>query len=155
MNGALLFAAIACAISAALEGLFAGRGVKEHMASLRMPRYSPPLWLWYIIGAVYYVGCFVVLYRLLGHVPPSGSRTAALVLTLLLMSINAGWNYIFFRARSLRGAFLAGVPYNLIALALMVALLPLDSTAALVFAPYVLYLIYANFWGYRLWRLNR
>jgi tryptophan-rich sensory protein len=45
-----------------------------------------------------------------------------------------GWTYIFFRARNLRA----------VALALMVCLLSVDRVAALVFAPYLVYLVFAN-----------
>ena len=155
MSRAAVIALVACVVSAALEGLFAGRNVKDYMARLRMPSYSPPMWLWYIIGALYYVACFVVIYRVVGEAPASALRTAALILVGALMSMNALWNYVFFRARNLFAATLASFPYNLVAIALLLCLVRLDLTAALVFAPYLAYLLFANFWGYQLWRLNR
>jgi tryptophan-rich sensory protein len=39
--------------------------------------------------------------------------------------------------------------------ALFILLLRLDRTAAWWLLPYVLYLVYANAWGYLLWKLNR
>ena len=150
-----MIALVACVVSAVLEGIFAGRGVKDYMSRLRMPRYSPPMWLWYVIGGLYYVACFVVLYRLIDRVPASGIRTTALTLIAVLMGINAFWNYIFFRARNLFLATAAGFPYSIIAIALAICLWQLDHTAAVVFLPYLVYPIYANFWGYGLWRLNR
>ena len=101
-----------------------------------------------------YVACFVVLYRLFGVIVPSGTRTAALALLLVLMGINAFWNYIFFRARNLFAVVLTGIPYTLVALALMACLLSIDTVAALIFAPYLVYLIFAGVWSYQLWRLN-
>ena len=154
MNRAVFLALTACVVSAMLEGVFAGRGVKEYMASLRMPRFAPSMRVWYVIGALYYIACFVVLYRLIDKAPPDANRTAAITLTLVLMSINAGWNYIFFRARNLFAVLLTGIAYTLVAFALMACLIWADTIAALVFAPYLVYLVFANFWGYQLWRLN-
>ena len=154
MNRAALLALIACVVSAALEGVLAGRGVKQYMASLRMPRSAPSLPVWYVLGAIYYIACFVVLYRLFALVPESAARTAALALILALMAINAFWNYIFFRARNLFAVLLTGIAYTLVAIALETCLLRADTTAALVFAPYCVYLIFANYWSYQLWRLN-
>ena len=48
-----------CAISVALEAVFAGGGIKQRLAELRAPRFVPPLWGWVVIGAFYYVICFV------------------------------------------------------------------------------------------------
>ena len=154
MNRAAWLALAACIVSAALEGLFAGRGVKQYMTSLRMPRFAPSMPVWYVIGALYYIACFVVLYRLLDQPPTQPNRTTALALMLVLMSINAFWNYIFFRARNLFAVMLTNFVYTIIALALMASLLSTDRIAALIFAPYLVYLIFANFWGYQLWRLN-
>ena len=154
MNRAAWLALAACIVSAALEGLFAGRGAKEYMASLRMPRFAPSMPVWYVIGAVYYIACFVILYRLFDKPPTEPNRTTAITLMLVLMSINAFWNYIFFRARNLFAVMWTGVVYTIVALGLMAALLATDTIAALIFAPYLVYLLFANFWGYQLWRLN-
>ena len=155
MNRAWVIAGLGLRRLRRSRGALAGRGVKDYRASLRKPLFSPPLWLWFGIGALYYVACFLVIYRLIGDVPHSGLRSAALILVVMLMSINAGWNYIFFRTRNLFAASTAMFPYNLVAIALLLCLVRLDVTAALVFTSYLAYLMYANFWGYQLWQLNR
>lgn len=110
MTRALIYALGACALSVALEGLFAGGGIKQRLAELRVPRYAPPLWGWIVIGVVYYVICFVVLYRLLSMPETVPSRNSALVLLGSLMFTNALWNYFFFRTRNLFHAFVIGLP---------------------------------------------
>ena len=142
-----------CAGAAALEGVLAGRGVKQRFLQLRMPRLSPPLKIWIIIGVAYYVICFVVLYRLL-VLSPARLRSAALGLILIVLFANAFWNYLFFRLRSLRLSFIVGVLYSLIALRLLTLLHKLDRIAAWGFLLYTVYLLYANWWGYALWRTN-
>ena len=54
MNATLL-ALIICIAAAGLEGALAGGGVRQRLAELRMPLYSPPFALWLVIGA----GAFV------------------------------------------------------------------------------------------------
>jgi translocator protein len=142
-----------CAGAAGLEGILAGRGVKQRFVQLRMPHLSPPLTIWILIGAVFYAICFVVLYRLL-VLPPTGLRTAALSLTLIVLLANAFWNYLFFRLHSLRLSFIASLLYSVIALGLLTLLYKLDRVAAWCLLPYALYLSYANWWGYALWRAN-
>jgi len=150
-----LLALILCAAAAALEGLAAGGSVKARFGELRLPPLSPPLAVWIGIGVGYYVICLVILSRLLAT-PLASATTGRLALGLIcaLMLANAAWGLLFFRRRDLRLSFLAFPPYAVLALALGATLLGVDRIAALVLLPYLLYLIYATWWGYRLWRLN-
>lgn len=154
MTRALIYSIAVCAVSVALEGLFAGSGIKQRLARLRVPRYAPPLWGWVTIGAFYYVICFVVLYRLFSTSEIFPLRRWALVLMFAMMFINALWNYFFFRTRNLFHAYLIGLPYGLIALVLFIVLLRLDRVAAFFLFPYLLYLFYAHAFGYRVWKFN-
>jgi translocator protein len=145
---------VTCAFGAALEGFFAGSGIKQRLATLRLPSYAVPFGGWMVIGALYYLICFSVLYRLF-LLPSSPGRNAAFALIGAFMFINALWNYFFFRTRNLFHAYLLGLPYGVIAISLfLLLLLRLDRTAAWFLLPYLLYLFYGNFWGYRIWKLN-
>jgi benzodiazapine receptor len=153
MRSAIL-AFLVCALAAILEGWAAGGRVKARFAQLRLPPLSPPFVLWIGIGLGYYAMCFFILWRLL--TTPIASPTVRLGLALLgaLMLANAAWGVFFFRLRNLRLSFLAFPPYVLLTLALEAVLLGVDRLAALIMLPYLLYLIYATWWGYRVWRLN-
>jgi tryptophan-rich sensory protein len=152
---ALVGALVICGGSALLEGLAAGRGVKQRFAELQLPRYSPPLAVWAGIGVLYYVICFAISYRLLSAGVGFSFRGAAFALLLVLMGINIAWNMVFFCRKDLHSSYVAFWPYLLVALALMTALSSADTRAAWIFLPYVLYLGYATWWGRRLWQLNR
>ena len=119
-----------------------------------MPEYVPPFWAWVIIGVLYYLICFAVCSRLL-LLPSSPARNVSLALLGAVMFTNALWNYFFFRARNVRHAYLISLPYSGFAVALFVLLLMSDRTAASCLAPYIAYLLYANVWGHRVWKLNR
>jgi len=149
-----LIAFLICAFAATLEGWAAGGGVKARLAQLRLPRFSPPFAVWIGIGLGYYVMCFFILWRLLATPLASSAGRLALALLGALMLANAAWGVFFFRRRNLRVSFLAFPPYMLLALALDAVLLSVDRLAALILLPYLAYLIYATWWGYRVWRLN-
>ena len=154
MTRAIIYSLAICCIGAVLEGLFAGRGIKQRLAELRLPRYAVPFWGWIIIGGLYYVICFAILYRLFG-LPPIAPRNIAFALLGGIMFMNALWNYFFFRARNLFHAYVLGLSYTAFALALfLLLLLRVDPTAAWCLFPYIVYLTYANVWGYRVWKLN-
>jgi len=154
MSTPLLYSLVLCATSAALEGLLAGRGVRARFDELHLPRYSPPLVVWFVIGGLFYVVCFTVSYRLFS-LPGSGLRDVGIALLVCMMLMNALWNYLFFRARNLFLSFVAFLPYGLVAIALFVLTLELDRVATLTLLPYILYQGYAIAWGYELWKGNR
>ena len=153
MKLALIAAAI-CAVAALLEGIAAGSGVRQHLTTLRQPRWALPFAAWLLVGGLYYLLCFAVLFRLLA-LPPSYRRTFALTTIVVLMVANAGFNVIFFRRRNLFASFVFFLPYSAVAIALFVQLLVLEPATAAIFGPYLLYFIYATAWGYHVWRLNR
>lgn len=152
MMRAIICSLAICALGAALEGLFAGRGIKQRLTNLRLPSYAVPFWGWMVIGGLYYLICFTVLCRLF-LLPASYARSAAFALLGAIMLINA---LISFSAPgNLFHACLLGLPYSAIALSLFLLLLSrVDRTTAWCFLPYIIYLFYANIWGYRIWKLN-
>jgi translocator protein len=146
---ATLLALLICIAAAALEGVFAGSGVRQRLASLRMPPYSPPLSVWLLIGITYYVICFIVLRQLLAR-----SFTLPIVLLVLVLLANAFWSVLFFRWRDLRVSFIGFLPYALLVAALVVSLVRSYPFGAVLFMCYCAYLLYATWWGYRLWLVN-
>ena len=150
---ALLVSCLVCGLAAALEGACAGRNVKAFFSTLRFPPYSAPLWVWSIIGGVYYLIFGFVTYRLL-RLDDSLLRSAALALVLFMMIVNALTNYIIFRARNLRLSSIVGCLFPVMDMTLLFCLIQLDTLAAWSFVPYLIYRIYAVWWGYALWKLN-
>jgi tryptophan-rich sensory protein len=146
---------VICAVASVLEGVSAGTRVRSFFASQRFPRPSPPLWLWSAIGALYYAVFGFVLYRLLGLDAGSLLRSGTISLTVLMLLMNGLTNYVIFRRRDFRSAFLVGATFPIFDLTLFLLLLRLDRTAALVLCPYLAYRAYAVWWGYGLWKLNR
>jgi benzodiazapine receptor len=154
MGQPLLYSLVACVAGAVLEALFAGSGIKQRLAELRLPPFAPPLWAWALIGLGYYTICFAVSYRLLSSPKPTALTYASLALLGGLMFVNAFWNYFFFRTRNLYHAFLVSVSYSLFAMLFFLVLLRTDLVAAGCLSPYVAYLLFGNIWGYRVWKLN-
>lgn len=151
---AILISLGACVMAAVLEGMCAGKNVKAFYSELLFPRYSAPLWVWGIIGGLYYLIFWFVLYRLLRLGGSSALGNSALALILFMMVVNALSNYAIFRARNLRLSFIIGNLFPLMDAALFACLLRLDRVAAWTLIPYLLYRIYALWWGYGLWKIN-
>lgn len=153
---AILISIGGCLAAAAIEGVCAGKNVKSFFATLRFPRYSAPLWLWSIIGGIYYLIFWFVLYRLLRLETDSLLKPVALVLLAFMMLANGLTNYVIFRARNLRLSFVIGSLAPIFdTMLFVVLLLLLDRIPALMLIPYLVYRVYAVWWGYALWKINR
>lgn len=154
VTSAILISLGVCVIAATLEGVCAGKNVKLFFTKLRFPRYSAPLWLWSIIGGLYYIIFCFVIYRLLRLGNDSSLWYASLMLILFMMLVNALTNYIIFRAQNLRLSFIIGNLFPIMDITLFICLVQLDKVAAWSLIPYLIYRIYALWWGYGLWKLN-
>lgn len=108
-----------------------------------------------MIGGAYYLIFGFVVYRLLRIDSDSALWHAALALVLFMMTVNALANYIIFRLRDLRLSFFVGAFFPVMDTALFLCLIQLDKDAAWALAPYLVYRIYAVWWGFALWKLNR
>jgi tryptophan-rich sensory protein len=142
---------LACVAAAGFEALCAGRDPMGKLRSLRQPSWSPPNWLWVLIGIAWYAICFAALIRLLPHWP---EQKAPVLLLVALMLANGGANFFQFRLERLDLAFLFLLPYWILLAAFLRTACPLDRLACLLFAPYAAYQLYAAAWGYSLWRMN-
>ena len=151
----ILIALVICGTAAALEGVCAGKNVRSFFGTLRFPRYSAPLWVWTIIGGIYYLIFFFITYRLFRFSSYPFWWYVALGLCVFMMVVNGLSNYVIFRARNLYLSFVIGAVFPVMDVTLFALLMALDRSAALAMIPYLLYRVYAVFWGYALWRLNR
>lgn len=149
-----LYSLTCCAVAAILEGVFAGSNVRRQLQEIRMPKFAPPFVVWVAIGLGYYATALVILSRLFTQ-PPSVLRNTAMALMAMVLFLNALWNLFFFRRREFGQAFVLSLFYSGLSGVLLMLLILLDRATALVFSPYVVYLSYANTFGYWVWRLNQ
>ena len=145
-------ALVICIAAAAFEGLCAGRDPMGKLRALNQPGWSPPNWVWVLIGIAWYGICFTGLVRL---VPLWPELKLPLILLLALMVLNAAANLPAFRMRRLDLALAFFVPYWAVLAAFLWTVCPLDPLICALFAIYSVYQIYAAAWAYQLWRMNR
>jgi len=155
LQNAWTWALVGCGVGAISEGIMSGTGVKARFAELRFPNGAPRLWVWSIIGAAYYVLVFFLLKSLLNQAPTPYWTSIALTLVAVLLTANASWNWIFFRKKDCWLSFVFFVPYLLLALILAALLYRIRNPLFGWYALYPAYLVYATWWGHRVWRLNR
>lgn len=142
-----VWAALTIVAVAAIGGtLVAGDPRTGAFAALRMPAWSPPLWAWLAIGLLYYAMMVTVLVR--------AGQGLALVLLLLVLAGNEGWNVFLFRLGRTDLAFWTLWPFLLLVLIAAWACGRRDRLSGALLLVYALWLGFDLAWTAALVRLN-
>jgi len=149
-----LIAGLICVIWAAAEALLAGGDVEHFLRELKQPPWALRKGVEFWIAFAYYGAAFVTLWRLFDLRQTGESTILPLILLIAMMTLNAAWNFVFFRRRDLRLSFLWFAPYSFVVLLLLWCMSKIDALAACLLLTYSLYLPYALLWSYRVWKLN-
>lgn len=150
----LLVALAACLLFALLGSALVGGSIEDWYMRLEKPGFLVPLWVFYLVGAIYYVMGATVLYRILVHVEDRGARLVCLSMALGVLLANELWNYAFFGLRSTLAGFV-GIALFLVPLtALIAGLYRHERVSAWILSPYYAWVLYDLAWTYELWRLN-
>mgnify|MGYP003578704664 CR=1 FL=1 len=139
--------------AAILEGILTGGGARRRLEMLDQPRWAPPFAVWAIIGAAYYLLYGAILFRLLS-MPQETARTAAIAIAVLILLLNAVWNFLFIRKANPRASAWLLIPYSALVLLLLGLLLHVDPESAVLLIPYVAYLPYLGAWSLEVARRN-
>ena len=138
----------------AIGSLFTGRAIPGWYAGLVKPSWNPPNWLFGPVWSALYllmgISAWLVWRR-------AGLSGAALPLGLfaLQLCLNAAWSIIFFGLHAPGAALVDIVLLWAAILATVLAFRPVVPVASLLLLPYLLWVTFAGFLNFALWRLNR
>lgn len=147
-------AAILVVVVAALFGaLLTGDPTTGPYTSLAKPAWTPPLYAWLLVGAMYYIGMIITSARLLLR---RGNRYAlgALVLMLLVLLANELWNVFLFRLGRADLAFYSLTPFAALVAAAGLMAWRVDRLAGTILFIYLAWLIFDFAWTYQLAQMN-
>lgn len=120
---------------------------------LRKPSFTPPGWVFAPVWTTLYLLMAVAAWRV-QHAAPSSVRDAALAAFLVQLGLNLLWTWIFFHRHGLRAA-LAEIALLWLAIAVTIAAFArIDSIAAVLMAPYLLWVSFASVLNGAIARLN-
>ena len=137
-----------------ISGFLTRKGTKVYQATVRQPPLSPP-------GAVFPI-VWSILFALMGigaariwQAPLSTERTQSLRLFFSQLGFNFFWSIIFFNLQAFGFALLwLAVLWVLIAM-MINSFRKVDKLAAVLQIPYLLWVSFAAYLNFGVWRLNR
>ena len=137
-----------------LSGFLTRKGTKVYQATVRQPPLSPP-------GVVFPI-VWSILFALMGigaariwKAPPSMERTRSLRLFFTQLGFNFFWSIIFFNLQAFGAALLWLSALWVLIVMMIQSFRKVDRLAALLQIPYLLWVSFAAYLNFGVWRLNR
>ncbi|MEM6898009.1 MAG: TspO/MBR family protein [Pseudomonadota bacterium] len=138
----------ACCAAAATGSLFPPD--KWYFEDLRKPSWTPPPWLFPLAWSLLYIASAIAAARVAGL---EGAAVAS-ALWALQIALNTLWSPIFFGLKRLGAAMVALSALWLSVVATTISFAMFDTVAALLMAPYVVWVSYAGALNWWIWRKN-
>jgi translocator protein len=137
----------------AIGNLLQGGDVGAAYLALDRPAWAPPQTAFGIVWPVLYVVVAVAAWRVWSRAGWAGARTA-LVLWAVQLVVNSLWPGVFFGLEAFGAALGVIVVLAILIAATLVRFAQHDRPAALLFAPYLLWVLYAAALNAAIWRSN-
>ena len=149
-----LFAFVAiCLTIGAIGGAVTSTSVATWYQSLHKPPFNPPDWVFGPVWTVLYIAMAVAAWRVWRRLGFGGARHALTLFAIQLL-LNFAWTVLFFGFQQIGLALVEIVVLFAFIVATAVAFWRADSTAGLLFVPYVGWVGFAALLNAFLWRLN-
>ncbi len=140
-----------CEAAGAVGSLFTISAIPVWYAALQKPWFTPPNWLFAPVWLSLYFLMGVSLYLLWRKRPRSQSALGAFGVQLVL---NITWSAVFFGAHELFYGFVVIIALWVAILVTMAFSYRVSKSAAILLAPYILWVTIASALNYYLWVLN-
>lgn len=150
----LLFSIIVCQAAGVLGSIFTKSSVTTWYPTLQKPWFTPSggviSTVWILLFTLMGVSLFLVLREGFGR---SDIKVAVYVFAAQLV-VNVLWSFAFFGLRSPPGGIIVIALLWLLILQTIVRFRRISGEAALLLVPYIVWVSFAAFLNYTIWRLN-
>ncbi|TFG88954.1 MAG: tryptophan-rich sensory protein [Gemmatimonadales bacterium] len=149
----LVVAIVVCFAAAGIGSLATVDAIPTWYATLRRPSWNPPNWVFGPVWSLLYLMMAVAAWQVWRTAGWQGARLALGLFAFQLL-LNVGWSVVFFGLHRPGWAFVEIVVLWCAILATLLLFRPISSVAALLLAPYLLWVSFAGALNLAIWRLN-
>ncbi len=136
-----------------LASLLTTGGTELYSNGLERPPLSPPAILFPIVWTILYILMGISAARI-WLAPDSVDRTKGLNLFITQLIVNFFWSLIFFNAQAFFAAFVWLAVLLILIVWMVFTFYKVDKPAALLQIPYILWVSFAGYLNFMIWRLN-
>jgi translocator protein len=142
-------------VASAVGALTQGDDVGERYLALELPAWAPPQDAFGLVWPVLYVLIALAAWRVWRAAGGAvAAAPTALGLWVAQLVVNAAWPGVFFGLSEFGWGIVVIVVLDVLVVATFVAFRRRDRWAALLLAPYLLWILYATALNVAVWRLN-
>jgi translocator protein len=141
--------------AAALGSLFTASSVRTWYPELQKPAGTPPPWLFGPVWTTLYILMALAGWQVWERAGGWKGARLALGLFFVQLVLNAFWSALFFGMRNPAAGLIEITVLWLAILATVVAFFPIWRLSAWLMMPYLLWVSYAVYLNFGIWRLNR
>lgn len=151
----LLFLCITiCQLAGVAGSYFTDLSVSTWYPTLIKPSYTPPGWLIGVVWVILYTLMGISLFLVLNSKPEPGSIKNALIPFVVQLLLNISWSWAFFGLRSPLYALVVIAALWISIIVTMKRFFEISRRAGFLLVPYILWVSFAAFLNYAIWRLN-
>ncbi|HYP17041.1 MAG TPA: TspO/MBR family protein [Opitutus sp.] len=141
-------------LAAGIGSFATASSVDTWYASLRKPSWNPPSWVFGPVWTTLYLLMAVATWRVWRNGSPAEARHTFRLYGAQL-ALNALWSILFFGLQRPGAALIDVLVLWLVLIRLLARFIRVDRIAALLWAPYVLWVSFAAVLNAAIWELNR
>lgn len=149
----LIASILLCLSIGALSGIATASGVKTWYIDIIKPIFNPPNYIFAPVWTVLYFLMGVSFYLILQG-PKSVEKSKAICLFFLQLTLNFAWSFLFFKYHLIGIACIEIILIWLAVLAMILQFYKVNSWAAKLQIPYLLWLSFATVLNASIWWLN-
>ncbi|MDH7596564.1 MAG: tryptophan-rich sensory protein [Methanothrix sp.] len=143
-----------CQLAGVVGSYFTDISVTTWYPTLVKPSYTPPGWFIGVVWVVLYTLMGISLFLILDSKPAAERLKGALIPFCLQLLLNIMWSGAFFGLRSPLYALVVIAALWLSIIVTMRAFFEISRKAGVLLVPYILWVSFAAFLNYTIWRLN-
>lgn len=144
-----------CELVGIIPEILTAEELETWYRTLERPSATPPDWVFGPVWGVLFALMGVSLYLVRRERANIRLKTRALGLFVTQLALNATWSFVFFGCRSTRGGFGIILLLGPAIAVTIVSFARINRRAALLLVPYLLWVGFATYLNYEMWRLNR
>lgn len=150
----LISAVAICEAAGAVGAIFTTPKISTWYAGLNKPSFNPPSWIFAPVWTALFFLMGMAFYFIWEASAKNKKAKGALVIFGIQLALNILWSYLFFGLQNPFYAFIEIIILWLAIVASIIAFNKIDKKAAYLLLPYILWVSFAVFLNFSLWRLN-
>ncbi|MDI9616406.1 MAG: TspO/MBR family protein [Methanothrix sp.] len=143
-----------CQLAGVVGSYFTDLSVNTWYTTLVKPPYTPPGWFIGVVWVILYTLMGISLFLVVDSKPEAGRLKGALVPFGVQLLLNILWSGAFFGLRSPLYALVVIAALWLSIIVTMRRFFEISQKAGALLVPYILWVSFAAFLNYTIWRLN-